>query len=348
MLDACGVRVAVLPPDEVTRTRWLSQWSRALADGDPAAVDATVDARAALVHADLDSADSTLASRVTVAALEHWEGVRMSLHAAGLADRDGRALALVAASGTGKTTAARVVGARLGYLSDETVSLGPELDLLPHAKPLSVVVDPVRPHHKAQHSPDQLGLLVPPASATLRSLVFLDRGTDHDRTGLTLLSVHEGVELLLPQTSYATSFDAPLLELARILQASGPWLLRYAEIDDHVDDLVALLHREPPTAVPLRHHPGRTAPTVGPTGSYARAPWHDAVEADEEVSVLVGGTSYRLQQLGATVWLALEQAADLDALVESAVRRHGEHPDSRRIVQDAVDVLVGSGLVVRL
>ena len=59
----------------------------------------------------------------------------MSLHAAGLADRDGRALALVAASGTGKTTAARTLGGTLGYLSDETVSSAADSTSFPTPSP---------------------------------------------------------------------------------------------------------------------------------------------------------------------------------------------------------------------
>ena len=257
--------------------------------------------------ADADRTDYTLASRVTLAALQQREGVRMSLHAAGVTDPHGRALALVAASGTGKTTAARVLGARLGYLSDETVSVGADLSVLAYPKPLSVVIDGDQPHHKSQHGPDELGLLVAPPEATLRGLVLLDRNADHATTGLELLPLDEALELVLPQVSFVTSFDAPLLELTRILQAGGgPWLLRYTEIADHVDDLAALMAAEPGQGESFRHHPGRADAPEGPGGLFARVPWHDAVEVGDSVTVLVAGMSYRLQQLGATVWLALD------------------------------------------
>ena len=349
MLDAFGVRVAVLPPDEPTRGRWLEQWSRTLTEHDSRTAEAVVDARVTAPDADADRTDYTLASRVTLAALQQREGVRMSLHAAGVTDPHGGALALVAASGTGKTTAARVLGARLGYLSDETVSVGADLSVLAYPKPLSVVIDGDQPRHKSQHGPDELGLLVAPPEATLRGLVLLDRNADHATTGLELLPLDEALELVLPQVSFVTSFDAPLLELTRILQAGGgPWLLRYTEIADHVDDLAALMAAEPGQGESFRHHPGRADAPEGPGGLFARVPWHDAVEVGDSVTVLVAGMSYRLQQLGASVWLALAQPEDLDTLVAASVLRHGEHPDAPRIVQDAVDALVGSGLVVRL
>jgi hypothetical protein len=352
VVEAFGVRVGVLPPDPSSRQRWVRQWSRALSGGPAPAdvpVDVTVDARGTAADTNPDTADYTLASRVTMAALQHTKGTRMCLHAAGLSDAEGRVLALVAASGTGKTTAARTLGRSLGYLSDETVSVGDAGDVLPYAKPLSVVIDPARPYHKAQHSPDDLGLGVAPERTRLHRLVVLRRDADDRACGLEPLTVSEALTLVIPQTSYVTSFDAPLLRLTRLLQATGgPWLLRYAEIADHVDELRALLASPRPEQAPAAHHPGRSEEPAGPPGHLAREPWQDAVELEEALVVLLRSTSYRLDHLAATVWLALDRPRPLQDLVAAAEERHGSHPAAERLVTDAVGVLEQAGIVRRV
>ena len=72
-------------------------------------------------------------------------------------------LALVGPSGTGKTTATRLLATRLGYVSDETVSIDPDGTVAPHPKPLSVVARPTAGRgDKQQLSPDDLGLAARP------------------------------------------------------------------------------------------------------------------------------------------------------------------------------------------
>lgn len=349
MLDAFGVLVGVYPPDQAARDRWQTQWCRALSDTPIERADTLIDA-AWSVEEDEDATDYRLSSRVTQAALVHVGASRLSLHAAGLADSEGRAIALVAASGTGKTTAARVLGARLAYLSDETVSVASDLGVRAYPKPLSVVIAADRPHHKSQHSPDELGLLRPvAAAAVLHRLVVLDRGTDHDEHGLDPISIADAIPLVLPQTSYMTSFAQPLLALTRVLQAGGgPWLLRYADITDHVGDLVALLDEPDDPPETFTHHPGCTALPPGLDGSFAREPWTDAVEFEDAVVVMVDEIAYNLDHLGATIWLALDRAADVEWLVAAAEHRHGEHPEAERLIQEAIGVLVEAGLVRRL
>ena len=350
MLDAFGVLVAVLPPDARTRRRWARQWSRALSASAAERADATVDAEHVGAEVSLDAVDYSLTTRVTLAALEHVGASRLSLHAAGLADAEGRVLALVAASGTGKTTAARILGTTLGYLSDETVSVGADLDVRPYPKPLSVVTALDSPGHKSQHSPDELGLLRPVSTGTtLHRLVVLDRAAGHEEHGLEPLSIAEAIPLVLPQTSYMTSFEQPLLALTHVLQVGGgPWMLRYADITEHVTDLHQLLADPDDPPETFTHHPGCAALSEGLDGSFARAPWHDAVEFEDAVVVLVDETAYNLDHLGATVWLALDKPADLAWLVAAAEHRHGEHPDSPRLIGDAIGVLVEAGLVRRL
>ena len=95
--------------------------------------DALVDKALVLDPENAHAHDYVLTTQVTVAGLQATAGVRLNLHAGGLADDRGRVLALVGPSGTGKTTATRTLAGRLGYLSDETVSMDAGGRVFPHA-----------------------------------------------------------------------------------------------------------------------------------------------------------------------------------------------------------------------
>jgi hypothetical protein len=345
-----GVVVRIAAEDDETRGRLARQWSRArveTTDDDPA-VTLTV---APSVPASQAASDYLLTTRVTLAGLTATAGRRLNLHAGGLADDRGRVLALVAASGTGKTTATRVLARRLGYVSDETVSVDPDGTVTPHPKPLSVVTDPARPMDKEQHSPDDLGLVTTPVSGRLARLVVLHRDTEAPR-GLVRLGALRGMLDLIEQSSSLAQLDDPLRTLYSLVAAcGGVWSLGYEEIADEVDGLVALLDEEaPPGPQPETvWHPGssESAVTAGDGPLVGRLPWVDAVEIDDEVVVLTESKAWLLADLTATVWLHLELPRTVDELVEAAQRRHGEHPDARAIVEGAIATLAEEDLVVR-
>ena len=74
-----------------------------------------------------------------MAAILEQAVVMMMLHACGLADREtGRVVALVAASGTGRTTASTSRAKTWGYVTDETVAIRDNVSVAPHPKPLSL------------------------------------------------------------------------------------------------------------------------------------------------------------------------------------------------------------------
>jgi hypothetical protein len=297
--------------------------------------------------------DYALTTQVTLAALRATAGVRINLHAGGLADELGRVLALVGASGTGKTTATRILAQHLGYLSDETVSIAPDGVVSPHPKPLSVVVHADRPFEKDQVSPDDLGLLPTPDSGTLARLVVLHRGSDAPR-GLTRLDTAQGVVELIEQSSSLAQVPTPLRVLLDLIGAcGGVWSLGYDEIGDHVQDLVGLL-AEAPAAPPdlgplLVWHEGTDDfPLVEGDGDLvARLPWVEAVELDAELLVLNAGRVWLLADLTATVWLLLSEPRTIEELVAAAQEQHGEHPDARSIVEQAVRTLAEESLVAR-
>lgn len=230
---ALGVAVGIdAPADLVPEVR--RAWSRALVDSEPEVV-VTVDT----VY---DGAMSQLSSAVTMAAVERQAGSLWMLHAAGLAHpTSGATVALVAATGTGKTTAARLLGRRLGYVTDETVGVTLDGRVLPYAKPLSAIVDGVYP--KRQLSPDELGLLVAPPDLRLRAVVVLRR----DRTspaGLTDVRPAAALPLIAEHTSYLTRLDRPLQTLAAILGGVPVHEAHYADAGD-LEPLVVGLVGEP-------------------------------------------------------------------------------------------------------
>jgi hypothetical protein len=351
-LSVMGVTVEVEVPDQETRERLAHQWSRALVEAPGPAVGPV---RAPAGPSETSPArDYVLTTQVTVAGLQATAGVRLNLHAGGLADDRGRVLALVGPSGTGKTTATRTLAGRLGYLSDETVSIDAEGRVFPHAKPLSVVIDPGRPWEKAQVSPDDLGLLPTPSYGALARLVVLQRGAEGER-GLVRLDPAEALLELIEQTSSLALVPDPLTRVLDVMaNCGGVYALRYTEIEDHVDDLVDLLATEPDTYVdadpaPVTHPGSRDlGVSEAPDGDLlARLPWVDAVELDHSIVVLTGARAWLLADLTATLWLHLAEPRTLADLVEEAQRVHGDHPDAHAIVDEAVATLLEEELVTR-
>jgi hypothetical protein len=342
-----GVTVAITVPDEATRARLARQWSRALVTGEGAEPDKTVQAHAQSPDKQ-DAEDYRLTTDVTRAALVSTQGRRINLHAAGLADERGRVLAMVGSSGTGKTTATRHLARRLGYLSDETVSMETDGGVHPHAKPLSVVIDPREPYVKAQLSPDDLGLLPTPDDTSIGRFVVLRRGVPEPR-GLVPLDTLDGLLELISQSSSLADLPDGLSALVALVEAhGGVWALEYDEIADHVEDLVGLLAADIPPApvhAPVTHVGG--APRdEGPEGTLGRAPWVESVEIGDEMVVLTHGRAARLQPLMATVWLELAEPRTLDELVTAAQGRHGDHPNAQGLMEKLVDLMLEDGLIV--
>jgi hypothetical protein len=170
-----------------------------------------------------------LSSRVTVRAIQHQAGRLLMLHAAGLAVVDsGRAAALVAPSGTGKTTAAARLARELGYLSDETVGVRTDGSIAPYPKPLSLVVADHAPV-KQQVSPSDLDLVVAPQSCYLSAIVLLARDS-RSEAWVEDVSLLHALARLGPETSYLSRLDRPLHRLADTVQlAGGLKVLHYAD-----------------------------------------------------------------------------------------------------------------------
>jgi hypothetical protein len=172
-----------------------------------------------------------ISNRVTAAAVEHQAGRLWMLHAAGLADpASGAAVALVGPSGTGKSTAARLLGRRFGYVTDETTAVASDLRIHAYAKPLSVV----RPDTgiKDQLAPDAVDLLPTPPTPTLRAVVLLRRDGTRE-VGLERLRTSLALAALAPETSYLARLPRPLSFVAGIIErTAGVFEAHYEEAAD--------------------------------------------------------------------------------------------------------------------
>ena len=163
--------------------------SRRSADFRAVAFDAWADARydgadapdaTAVVPAGTGDAEalSALSTEVTMKALAHRRHDHVwMLHAAGLAAPDGRVVVLSAASGTGKTTAARHLSRRYAYISDETVGIDDAGRVVPYRKPLSIIERRDAPKAQIALSSTDRGRALPD-DLRVAKIVVIDRSDD--------------------------------------------------------------------------------------------------------------------------------------------------------------------------
>lgn len=340
VVEALGVAVGI-PVTGSTADRLRRQWSRALTDR---AATTVIDV--GLIDSGDDAAhDYAVTTRVTLAALDATAGRRINLHAGAVADEQGRALAVIGPSGSGKTTGISLLAGRLGYLTDETVSLDEQLLVHAHPKPLSVIPDIGAPRTKQSLSPDDLGLRRPPERARLHRIVLLRRGRGD--AGLVPVPAARAIVEIVEQTSSLVRLEHPVHRLATAIDAcGGVWGLEYAEFGERLDDLVALLDREPQQVAAHVHHPWSIGATGDPvTGAWSRAAWTDAEEYDDELVLMVGDRVTLLAGLGVVIWLALASPRTADELVAEAQAMWGEHPEAATLVTDALALMTEQQLV---
>ncbi|AND17279.1 hypothetical protein C5C18_10855 [Rathayibacter tritici] len=299
--------------------------------------------------------EESLTSTLTVEAIGARRGDLLMLHACGIADDSGRVLAFVAASGTGKTTIARTLGLRFGYVTDETVAVAADGRVLPYPKPLSV--KPLTGSApKAQVAPASLSLLpVPKAPLRLAGVVLLERRDGVGAPFLEHVDPMEAIEDLVPQTSYLSARPRPITDLVRRLTSlGGVRRLVYSEADSvvpRVEEVFATLGAPAPTiwsevvALPLEPlHEARP-------GSVRRAPADDAVALpDGQLLVFCDDTLVRLSGIGPLVWRHLGSAVDVDGLVAAVLDEAGPPPpgvDAAAVVEAALVELEGLRVITR-
>ena len=214
----------------------------AVGDPDAAVVDAVLDddqmvverarSAGATASTSLEHLLHDLSPVVTERAITRNAGRLLMLHAAGVADTStGACVALVAPSGTGKTTATRILARELGYASDETVGIRDDLGIVAHPKPLSILTS----EHsalKVQTPASRLGLQPTPTGLHLAGVLVLRRDPDGPEVEVAPVRTVLALAELAPQTSYLSRLARPLHRLAGALAATGGLrVVRYREAD---------------------------------------------------------------------------------------------------------------------
>lgn len=301
----------------------------------------------------------TAQTQLTLAAIQRATGELLMWHAAGLCTTDGRVLGLLGPSGTGKTTAAAYLGTRgFGYVTDETLAVTPDGQVVPYPKPLAHrTADPV----KGSLGPDELGLGVPAGSLRLHRLVLLVRppaGADGaDRARMAPLAPLDALLELVGLSSGLTMLPAPLATLARTLDRTmGVVVVSYTDISAAAPLLADLVESAPfPETTDWEwEHLGIDGPSMvdveaaDPGGPVVwRGSYLDAIATAEEVLLLAGPVPVRLAGIGATLWLALDQGRSEAELTAHLQEVHGAHPQAAEIVAATVAELVELGVLVR-
>jgi DNA polymerase III delta prime subunit len=214
----------------------------AVDDPDRAVVDVVLDddetvveqarLRGATASTSLEHLLHDLSPVVTERAITRNAGRLLMLHAAGVADSDsGACVALVAPSGTGKTTATRILARELGYASDETVGIREDLGVVAHPKPLSILTSE-QSALKVQTPASRLGLQPTPTGLHLAGVLVLRRDPDGPEVEVAPVRTVLALAELAPQTSYLSRLPRPLHRLADALVATGGLrLVTYREAD---------------------------------------------------------------------------------------------------------------------
>ncbi|WP_326503638.1 hypothetical protein [Rothia nasimurium] len=286
----------------------------------------------------IDSFDEGLAAErltvhVTMHLLKAHAGNKHLLHAAVLGDAEsGQAVGLVAASGTGKTTAASVLGTSLAYLSDETAVVNiDDLSIMPYPKPLSVIEEENAP--KVQYDPAQRGLKVaaPDSTYTLSHLVVLDR----DKTGQAPVSwerlpLDDALFTIVLQSSGVQQMPQGLGELARLLnRVGGAIKLTYSEITETLPffrDLLAGRLGLPPLTPDFDYLCAPEPVTGGTSGDklYQRTPGTEGLAIGDSFLLTTSGRLSRISIIGWDIWSCLETPRRADEIYEAMIELYGD------------------------
>lgn len=297
---------------------------------------------------------SALSTTVTLDAIEHHGGRLVMLHAAGIALDDGRVVAFVGPSGRGKTTLAKTLGREYGYVTDETLAVDFDGNVLPYRKPLSVIVDRDAP--KEQLSPTKLGLRgLPGAPLKLAAIVLLHRVDEHELENGPLISpvaTGSAIGWMVPELSYLPALPDPLVQLAQLIDATdGVRRVTYSEASQLVSLVPELLaasgdvrewvsgHSEPDDILPPA--------TVG-EDSYRRAPGVYWLLFANEAITLESRVVRQLAGIAPGLWGLLGEWTTLTELTAELLEQYGEVADARELVRVALESLVEANLVERV
>lgn len=194
-----------------------------------------------IVSADPAELLHQLSPAITLGAITRLGTTLLACHAGAVCDiRTGATVALIGASGAGKTTAVRTLARTLGYVSDETLALRDDDTVVPYPKPLSVMDGS---QFKRQVAPSDCGLQPPAGDCRLVRLLLLERSEESPLLPeLTVVPTVHALAELSPQISFFAVHHQPLQRLARTLRSTGGLVrVRYREAADLVEPVTAML-----------------------------------------------------------------------------------------------------------
>jgi len=345
LVEALGSTIEIeVDPSDLVVVR--EAWSGALADEAGGSTTPTAARRTVVATGQVDLA--ALSSTVTLEAIESRRGQLLMLHACGVALDDGRVIAFVAPSGTGKTTIARTLGRALAYVSDETVAIDHDGAVLPYRKPLSIIEAPGMP--KVQRSPAAAGLIdVPVIPLRIAAVVLLDRDEAHagPQARIDRLGLLEALPHLVPQLSHLSAMPDGLATIAALAdRIGGLQRVRYREAEQVlavVDELLVPVHDVTVTAVARLV----TSAVDAPLGGWARAAGIQALDDGDRIATFADGMLRVLDGIGAALWRALEHPAAASEATSIVVEAIGPPPDggAEAKVAAAAAELVAAGLL---
>lgn len=305
-------------------------------------------------------------SEVTVAAILERAGELTMLHACGVADPGGAVVALVAKSGTGKTTASSQLARTFGYITDETVAIRADGTVLPYPKPLSVKQG-TPGAAKLQVGPDELGLQVAPENPRIAAIALLDRvaGAEYQLPVIEPVPLVEAVLALIPDTSSQAAVVQPLQSLCRLIDSvGGVFRVSYSEAADLKDSLAPLFLTVPvnpseaqawsPALGELGPEGEQAADPAGekpqepiPAGWLRRTHAVDAVEIGADLLVLTEAELTQLSGIGPVIWKSALRPVSMQTLASRIEAEHGLPEGYEALLDAAVDGLVRQGMLQR-
>lgn len=240
VIRALDTELPVFLPSEggsALREALEGRWNRCLDESTPTSVTAEALTLTG-VGEDPTPRLSRITQEITGALISAQAGRLLMFHAGAVANpRTGASLVFAAPGGTGKTTLAKALGRRFGYLSDETVGMSAEGLIYPYPKPLSLRITGTMTH-KDESSPDSLGLLPAPAAPRLARLVLIRRDESLRTPIVEEPPLLDSLARLIPESSSLARLPRPLHLVAELVERTGPiqaWT--YSE----AGDLVALV-----------------------------------------------------------------------------------------------------------
>ncbi len=245
LIQALGVlvRIDAYSPELAAAVRTV--WAGSLTEGRcRQSPDVVLDARRQQADSDgsIQAVVELLTQGVTVEAITRRAGELLMLHACAIADpATGRAVILVGPSGMGKTTVARTLGLRWGYVTDETVAIDAALNVWPYPKPLSLRQEGLAV--KEQVAPAALGLAEIQRGVTAHAVLLLNRRPEASGVLIEEIRTVPAIAMLAEHASFLALLDRPLTRLADLLHgAGGLRRVTYreaAELEPLVADLLA-------------------------------------------------------------------------------------------------------------